>query len=316
MSNFEASHTLKTSSIEQLALDSAVVQFEGDWQSLKQKQRLMNFVWIAVASLLMLWSFNVSEIIGGNIGGDPLARISAFIDKLTPDLQADMLFESRETEGAFAYWFYDWQNWLKAIWETLKIAIISSVLGALFSIPIGLVACRNLVNIPFVSVTVRRILEAIRTFPDLILGLILVAAFGIGPLAGVITLTLSTIGRLGKLYSEINENADMKQIESIKACGGDWWQQIRYGLIPQVAPNYTSYAMLKFEGNIGAAAALGIIGAGGIGIELSRSVTYTLFADYLAILLLLTLTIFAVDMLSEHIRHKLTSPQDNLRSAI
>lgn len=254
---------------------------------------------------LFLWSFTVSEIIGTEHSADPLSRLGDFLARMNPNLRTETLLEDASTMGSFLSWFYGWRVWVDALWETLQIAIIGSVLGALFAAPIAMMMSRNLMPISSVRFVLRRILEAIRTLPDLIVALILVAAFGVGPLAGIITITLSTTARLGKLYSEVNENADMRQWDGVKSTGASWWSQIRYGIFPQVVPNYASYAMLKFEGNIGAAAALGIIGAGGIGIELSRAITYTLFADYLAILLMMTCMIFVIDMLSEWIRHRL-----------
>ncbi|MEO1661124.1 MAG: phosphonate ABC transporter, permease protein PhnE [Pseudomonadota bacterium] len=254
---------------------------------------------------LFLWSFTISEIIGAEHSTDPLSRMGDFLVLMNPNLKTETLLDDATTSGSFLSWFYGWRVWIDALWETLQIAIIGSVLGALFAMPIAMMMSRNLMPISAVRFVLRRLMEAIRTLPDLIVALILVAAFGIGPLAGIITITLSTTARLGKLYSEVNENADMRQWIGVKSTGASWWSQIRYGIFPQVAPNYASYAMLKFEGNISAAAALGIVGAGGIGIELSRAITYTLFADYLAILLMMTCMIFVIDMLSEWIRHRL-----------
>ena len=254
---------------------------------------------------LFLWAFTISEIIGTDHSADSIARLGEFLNRMNPNLQADRIFDDAATSGSFLSWFYGWQVWFVALWETLQIAIIASVLGSFLAVPIAMLMSRNLMPISSVRFVIRRILEALRTLPDLIVALILVAAFGVGPLAGIITITISTVARLGKLYSEVNENADMREWEGVKSTGAGWWSQIRYGIFPQVVPNYASYAMLKFEGNIGAAAALGIIGAGGIGIELSRAITYTLFADYLAILLLMTCMIFIIDMLSEWIRHRL-----------
>lgn len=284
---------------------AVVSSFEEERKAMLRRRR----VWMAVAYLgvgaLFLWSFVVSEIIGTPQSTDPLARLGQFLDRMNPNLQTDTLFDDATTEGSFLSWYYGWQIWVEALWETLQIAIIASVLGAFLSVPIAMLMSRNLMPISSVRFVIRRILEAIRTLPDLIVALILVAAFGVGPLAGIITITLSTVGRLGKLYSEVNENADLRQLDGVKSTGAGWWSQLRYGIFPQVVPNYTSYAMLKFEGNIGAAAALGIVGAGGIGIELDRAMTYTLFADYLAILLLMTCMIFVIDMLSEWMRHRL-----------
>lgn len=288
---------------------SAVKTFENRRQEIQRKERLTGLVTIGLLTILFLWSFGVSEFFDGNRGADPLARMGRFLQLMNPNLRGEVLFEDSSTSGSLASWFYAMPLWLPALWQTLAIAIFSSVIGALIAIPVSMLASRNLVKQQMVCMVVRRILEAIRTLPDIIVALILVAAFGIGPLAGVITLSLSTIGRLGKLYSEVNENADMKVLESIRGCGGGWWQQIRYGLVPQAAPGYASYALLKFEGNIGGAAALGIVGAGGIGIELSRAITYTQFSDYLAILLMITILIFITDMVSEAIRHRLIGIQ-------
>lgn len=290
----------------------AVQSFEDRRLAKKRRDRFTLFVAYAVLTALFLWSFTVSELFGSNRGADPLARMGLFLQQMNPDLRAEVLFEGSATQGSLASWFYAMPLWGPALWQTLAMAIFSSVIGAVVAVPVGLLASRNLIPVPIVCQSVRRVLEAIRTLPDIIVALILVAAFGIGPLAGVITLSLSTIGRLGKLYSEINENADMKVLESIRACGGGWWHQIRYGLFPQTAPAYASYALLKFEGNIGAAAALGIVGAGGIGIELSRAITYIQFADYLAIFLMITVLIFVIDMVSEAIRHRLIGGQGGL----
>jgi len=282
-----------------------VSSFEIERKAMLRRRHVWTGIGFLVFGALFFWSFTISEFFGNDSTADWMARMATFIDRLNPNLKGDTFFEDAETQGSFLSWYYGWRIWLDALWETLQIAIVSSALGAFLSIPIALLTSRNLMPIASVRFVVRRILEAIRTLPDLIVALILVAAFGVGPLAGVITITLSTIGRLGKLYSEVNENADMRELEAVKAAGGGWWQQMRYGIFPQVAPNYASYGMLKFEGNIGAAAALGIIGAGGIGIELSRAITYTLYADYLAILLLMTVMIFIIDILSEQIRHRL-----------
>lgn len=282
-----------------------ISSFEAERKAVLRRRYIWTGIGFAAFAVLFLWSFTISEFFGNDSTANWMSRMGTFLQRLNPNLQADTLFQDAETQGSFLSWYYGWRIWFEALWETLQIAIVSSVLGAFLSVPVAFLTSRNLMPIASVRFTVRRILEAIRTLPDLIVALILVAAFGIGPLAGVITITLSTIGRLGKLYSEVNENADMRELEGVKAAGGGWWQQVRYGIVPQVAPNYASYAMLKFEGNIGAAAALGIVGAGGIGIELSRAITYTLYADYLAILLLMTIMIFVIDMLSEQIRHRL-----------
>jgi phosphonate transport system permease protein len=132
-----------------------------------------------------------------------------------------------------------------------------------------------------------------------------VAAFGVGPLPGVIAIAFGTTASLGKLFSEVNETIDWRPVEAIKAAGGGWWAQIRYGVVPQVLPTHASYALMRLEVNVGAAAALGVVGAGGIGIELSRAITYTEFDTYLALLILIVGLIFLIDIGSELVRHNL-----------
>ena len=112
------------------------------------------------------------------------------------------------------------------------------------------------------------------------------------------------------LFAEINEEVDPRQLEALDAAGAGLLTRIRFGLIPQVLPNYASYSLLRLEGNVAAAGALGIVGAGGIGLELQRAITYTEFSTYLAILLLLVSVIFVIDLTSEAIRHRLILSQD------
>ncbi|MFA7440985.1 MAG: ABC transporter permease subunit [Sphingomonadaceae bacterium] len=137
------------------------------------------------------------------------------------------------------------------------------------------------------------------------MALIFAAAFSIGAIAGVLTLIIGTMGSLGKLFSESLENAQMGQVEAVRATGGSWPQQMRFGIVPQMLPQILSYWLLRMEGNISAAAALGIVGAGGIGMELQRAISFTQFDTYLAILLLIVLCIFVIDMVSEQVRHHL-----------
>ena len=161
--------------------------------------------------------------------------------------------------------------------QTVEMAILATAMGSVLALGASFLTAQNLMPLAPVRFVVRRILEAIRTLPDLIMALILVAAFGVGPLAGVLTLTISTLGGLGKLFAEINEEIDSRQLEALQAAGAGPLKKIRYGVMPQVLPNYASYALIRLEGNLAGAAALGIVGAGGIGLELQRAITYTEF---------------------------------------
>lgn len=284
---------------------TAVEDFEALRRRTLRRQRLRALAGLLIFSAVLLVSFQRSQFFSSDIGGDPLGRIGTFLSRMIPDLEPSALVADSRTKGSLAWWFYDLPVWLKLGWQTVEMAIVATVLGAVGGLVASFLCARNLMPFAPVRFAVRRTLEAIRTLPDLILALILVAAFGVGPLAGVITLAISTVGSLGKLFAEINEEVDPRQLEAMEAAGVGPLSRIRYGVIPQVLPNYASYALIRLEGNLAGAAALGIVGAGGIGLELQRAITYTEFDTYLAILLLIIFMIFIIDIGSEALRHKL-----------
>jgi phosphonate transport system permease protein len=282
-----------------------VESFEAERRRMLARHRLQTAVGVVVFSLLLALSLQRSGFLDANIGGDPLGRVGVFLGRMTPKLRADALLADRRTAGSLASWFYDLPLWLKSAWQTFEMAALSTAIGAVGAVGAGLLSARNLTPLAPARFVVRRSLEAIRTLPDLILALILVAAFGVGPFAGVLALSISTVGGLGKLFAEINEQIDPRPLEAIEASGASRIRQIRYAVLPQVLPAYASYALIRLEGNLAAASALGIVGAGGIGIELQRAITYTEFDTYLAILLLMVGLIFVIDIASEQIRHRL-----------
>lgn len=286
-------------------MTAAVSEFEAHRRRVLRRQRLEALVGLLVFSGVLLVSFQRSQFFSSDIGGDPLGRIGDFLARMVPDLKGEALLADSQTSGSLAWWFYDLPVWLKLGWQTVEMAIVATVLGAAGGLIAGLLSARNLMPFAPVRIFVRRGLEAIRTLPDLILALVLVAAFGVGPLAGVITLAISTMGGLGKLFAEVNEEIDPRPMEALQAAGAGLFTRIRYAVTPQVLPNYASYALIRLEGNLAGAAALGIVGAGGIGIELQRAITYTEFDTYLAILLLIVGLIFLIDIASEALRHRL-----------
>lgn len=290
--------------------DDAIASFEVARRRQLRRQWLKSSAGLLISSLLLAAAFHQSQFFTADIGGDPARRILDFLSRLVPELRGEVLFRGTETPGSLSAWFYDLPRWLDAIRETLEMAALATVFGAIGATLASFLCARNLMPWAPVRFVVRRALEVIRTLPDLVLALILVAAFGAGPTAGVIALTVSTVGSLGKLFAEINEEVDPRQLEALDAAGAGLLTRIRFGLIPQVLPNYASYSLLRLEGNVAAAGALGIVGAGGIGLELQRAITYTEFSTYLAILLLLVSVIFVIDLTSEAIRHRLILSQD------
>lgn len=291
--------------VAELPVSQVVADFERDRRSFLRRRRGRTLIGALVFSVLLLASLHQSQFFNSDIGGDPLGRIGAFLARMNPGLAPDALFLNRATKGSLASWLYDLPLWLRLGWQTVEMATLGTFIGGVGGLGASFLCARNLMPIPFVRFVVRRGLEMIRAVPELILALVLVSAFGVGPLAGIITLAISTMGGLGKLFSEINEEVDPRQLEAMDASGAGLFGKIRYGVVPQVLPNYASYLLLRLEGNLAAAAALGIVGAGGIGIELQRAITYTEFDTYLAILLLMVGLIFVIDIASEAIRHRL-----------
>lgn len=288
-----------------VANGGAVAAFEQERRRVLRRRRAEALIGLLAFSALLLLALQRSQFFGADIGGDPLGRIATFLGRMIPDLKADVLLEDKHARGSIAWWYYDLPLWLRAGWQTVEMAVLATAIGAVAATFAGFACARNLMPLAPVRFAVRRLLEFLRTLPDLIVALILVSAFGIGPLPGVITLAISTFASLGKLFAEVNEEVDSRPLEALEASGAGLARKIRYGVLPQVLPNYASYALLRLEGNMAAAAALGIVGAGGIGIELQRAITYTEFDTYLAILLLIVGMIFLIDITSERIRHSL-----------
>ena len=288
-----------------LSLEQIVEHFEADRSRALRRGRLVQLLQVLVITGLLGGAFQASGLFSSYLGDGAIGRIAHFLSRLLPDLQPGRLFEDRTTSGSLMYWLYDLDLWLKLLAETVQIAVVATVLGAILALPLSFLAARNLTPAVWIYWTVRRTSELVRTLPDIIVALILVAAFGLGPIPGVIALTLGTTASLTKLFAEANEAADMHQLEALQSAGGNWWQQLRFGLIPQVLPNLASYSLLRLEINVGGAAALGIVGAGGIGVELSRAITFTEFDTYFALLLLIVGLIFVLDLTSEAIRDRL-----------
>jgi phosphonate transport system permease protein len=147
-----------------------------------------------------------------------------------------------------------------------------------------------------------------RAMPEIVIALILIFVLGGGPIPAMIAISFHTVGALGKLFSEVNENASIKPVDGLASVGANWWQKMMLGVVPQVAPNYLSYALLRFEINIRASAILGFVGAGGIGYDLKNSMSWGKgrYDEAAAIFILLFLTIVVVDQISSYYRNKLT----------
>jgi phosphonate transport system permease protein len=203
-----------------------------------------------------------------------------------------------------AEWFWGLHRWLRLLGETLLIAYVGTLSGAMLAVIGCFGASRNFVP-AWLSVLVRRTLELLRTVPDLVFAMIFVVAFGLGPLPGVLALALHSTGSLGKLFTEVVESIDMKPVEGIAAAGGSWLARVRFGALPQVMSNFASYTLLRMEINVRGAAVIGFVGAGGIGEDLLTAIRKFYYADVSAMLVLLVLCVMLLDIGSERLRHHL-----------
>jgi phosphonate transport system permease protein len=202
-------------------------------------------------------------------------------------------------------WLWGLKRWGRLLFETLLIAYAGTILGALGGFLLCFFASRNLGRSPITRWGARRFLEFCRTVPDLVFALIFVYAFGLGALPGVLALAIHTGGALGKMFTEVVENIDMRPVEGIGASGGSWVETIRYAVLPQVASNFASYSLLRFEINVRGATVMGFVGAGGIGLDLMEAIRKFYYADVSAILVLIILTVMVIDGLTERLRHRL-----------
>src|SRR5438132_12129751 len=202
-------------------------------------------------------------------------------------------------------WFWGWRKWLWMLAETILISYVGTMIGAVLAFTANFFAAQNTSPAPWLRFVIRRLLEFARTVPGIVFALIFVIAFGLGPMAGVLAIAVHSAGALGKLFSEIVENADMKAVAGVRSTGASWASCMRFAVLPQVAAGYASYALLRFEINVREASVMGFVGAGGIGQELVVAIRKFYYSDVSAILLTIILTVFIIDITTGWLRGRL-----------
>jgi phosphonate transport system permease protein len=193
-------------------------------------------------------------------------------------------------------WFWGWRKWLSLLGETILISYVGTLAGAMLAFALNFLAAENTSPVPWLRFAVRRLMEFCRTVPDIVFALIFVIAFGLGPMAGVLAIMIHSVGALGKLYSEIVENIDTKPVEGVRSTGAGWMSCMRFAVVPQVAAGFASYTLLRFEINVRGASVMGFVGAGGIGQELLVAIRKFYYSDVSAILLMIVVTVFVIDI--------------------
>ena len=200
--------------------------------------------------------------------------------------------------------FSDWRRYVAQMWLTVQIALWGTVLAVLIAIPFGLACARNLSPI-WLQQPARFLMNILRSIPDLVIGELFIVAVGLGPFAGVMALAINTGGVLAKLFSEAVESIDPQPVEGVRATGAAPLQAIVWGVIPQVAPLWTSFALYRFESNARSATVLGLIGAGGIGQVLFDSLNGYAYRQVGAIVVVIVVAVSLIDLLSQAMRSRL-----------
>jgi len=243
----------------------------------------------AIVLILFAWSLSVVSFKDVNQSGFKIA-LNILNGIIHPDL--DLLFNVSK------------QSVLYLLVQTLAIAFLGTVVGAILSVPFAFLAASNIVPKP-VSWLTRLLLIVIRTIPALVYGLMFIRVSGPGPFAGVLTVGLTSIGMLAKLYVDAIEELDTKVLESMTSIGCTTFEKIRFGILPQLMSVFMSVTIYRFDMNMREASILGLVGAGGIGAPLIFAMNGYKWSQVGSILIGLVVLILIIELISNKIRAKL-----------
>jgi phosphonate transport system permease protein len=263
--------------------------------AVKRRRTALGLVILLVATVAAAWMGEVDL----NKFSQNFWRFPSYFVSITPQLSLTTLWSD------LAEWMWGIKRWGGLLLDTLLIAYVGTLLGAAAGFALCFLASANLVRSRFIVFIARRFLEFCRTVPEIVFALVFVLAFGLGPLPGVLAIAIHTTGALGKLFAEVVENIDQNPVEGVVASGGSWVEMVRYAVVPQVVSNFVSYALLRFEINVRGAAVMGFVGAGGIGQDLIEAVRKFYYSDVSAILVLIIVTVMAIDYITEGVRRRL-----------
>jgi phosphonate transport system permease protein len=200
--------------------------------------------------------------------------------------------------------FSNLSDWLKPLADTLAMSVAGTALAVSLSVPLGLLAARNTAPNQVVYKAARSLLNALRSIPELIMGIIFVAAVGFGALPGVLALGLHSVGMVGKFFAEAIEHVDSAPVEAARAAGATPLQVVFHGILPQVLPQMADVSVYRWEYNFRASTVMGMVGAGGIGFELMASLRIMQYEEVSAILLVILIMVTLVDGFSAYLRRR------------
>ncbi|QPC86156.1 phosphonate ABC transporter, permease protein PhnE [Mesorhizobium sp. NBSH29] len=312
------------SAIATTKLSETGLAVERHWRELANTRRLYTLgsvAFLLVALAGSLWFANDS-----NAGKffDRLPHLFDFLDQLVPrdgwevwralfDLPspyADGSLKFDYPEGrVYLFGAFYMPEYVYKMLETINIALVSTILGFVIGFLLCFLAASNMVTQRWLRFFVRRFLEVLRAFPEIVIAGFFLAVLSLGAIPAMIAVSIHTVGALGKMFFEVVENADMRADEGLRASGANWPERVWFGIVPQVMPNFISYGLLRLEINVRASTIIGAVGGGGIGETLRLSISRNHEAKTLAIIFLLLLTIIAVDQFSAWLRKKLVGEQ-------
>lgn len=267
-------------------MSGAAVRYAGILDTARREtwrhaQLVAGIVAVCVAALVITGFFDTTRFIEG---GPAIAQLAS--EMVPPD-------------------FERWQHWLRPLLDTLAMSIAGTVLAVLLSLPLSLLAAPNTAPNGLASRIARTLLAAMRSVPEIILGILFVAAVGFGALPGVLALALHSTGMVAKFYAEAIEHVDPKPLEAARAAGASHFQVITHAVLPQVLPQLADITIYRWEYHFRASAVLGIVGAGGIGFELMAALRLIKYDEVAAILLTILACVIVVDGIGAHLRKKL-----------
>lgn len=249
------------------------------------RERIAPLLGFAIVVFLFAWSWHGLGVEFEKIAGS-IPRIADFIGRMVPP---------------------DWsvaETVARSTIETLQIAFLGTVISAFISLALGLLGASNLTP-GWVHQPVKWLLGMLRGIPLILLALLFVAAVGLGPLAGVLTIAVHATGMLGKFYAEAFENADPAPLEALESVGATWAQKIRFGALAQVAPDLVRDTLFRFELNLRESLVLGLVGAGGIGFYIQLYVRAFQYEKVATLTIVVLLMVIAIEQISIWCRKQL-----------
>ncbi|MEY8713013.1 phosphonate ABC transporter, permease protein PhnE [Mangrovibacter phragmitis] len=276
-------------------------EFEQYYQQVKRQQKRDTLLWSLVLLGLYLAAGNAAEFSLTTLW-QALPHFFDYLFETLPILHWNQLFADGHTKGSLLYWGYRLHIQLPLIWETLQLALASTLVAVALAVVLAFMAAGNTWTHPALRYGVRSLVAFLRTMPELAWAVMFVMAFGIGAIPGFLALALHTVGSLTKLFYEAIENSSSRPVRGLAACGASRLQRMRFALWPQVKPLFLSYSFMRMEINFRSSTILGLVGAGGIGQELMTNIKLDRYDQVSITLLLIILVVSLLDLCSGRLR--------------